>query len=228
MTSIASYLIAAVLLAAAGAAALGVGAFERRMAAAEERLVTQRYEEAAEALTAAEELATYARWMPGTGQAAERDLDLHRASLRYWDRQYQSLLPRDADPVGAVEPEHVALRLVVANSAYRDGQARVEGTAATVQMLDEAIAGYLTVLSGETWDERAAYNYEYLLRVRDELARGRRTSLPPPPEEGASLGAAGAPAETSAKGFEIYIPLEGEERNDAAEAGKAAPKGRKG
>jgi hypothetical protein len=28
--------------------------------------------------------------------------------------------------------------------------------------------------------------------------------------------------------FEIYIPLEGEERNDASEAGKAAPPGRKG
>jgi hypothetical protein len=116
----------------------------------------------------------------------------------------------------------------VANSAYRAGQRRVDGQAATIQMLDETIAGYLTVLSGETWDERAAYNYEYLLRVRDEVAKGRRKSVPPPQDEDASLGAAGAPAETSAKGFEIYIPLEGEERNDAAEAGKAAPKGRKG
>lgn len=234
MTRIAGYVVPAVLLAMMGAVALRVGAFERRMADAEERLVTQRYEEAAEALASAGELAGYVRWLPGAGDRAAQDLQVHRASLQYWGRQYQALLPRAADPVGAVEPENVALRLVVANSAYRDGQARAEGaagaegTAATIQMLDEAIAGYLTVLSGDAWDERAAYNYEYLLRVRDELARGRRKSLPPPQEEDASLGATGAPADTSTKGFEIYIPLEGEERNDAAEAGKAAPKGRKG
>lgn len=226
MSGIAGYLATAVVLAIAGAAALAAGAFERRMAVAEERLLTLRYDQAAEALASAERLAGYARVLPG-GRAG-RDLDVHRASLQYWQQQYDGLLPRDADPVGAVEPGNVALQLVVANSAYRAGQRRAEGQAATMQMLDETIAGYLTVLSGETWDERAAYNYEYLLRVRDEVAKGRRKSVPPPQEEDGSLGAAGAPAETSAKGFEIYIPLEGEERNDAAEAGKAAPAGRKG
>lgn len=228
MRRIAGYLIAAAVLAVAAAIAFGVGAFERRMADAEERLLTQRYDEAAAALTEAEDMAGYARWLPGAGARAARDLELYRASLQYYARRYQAVLPRDADPVGAVEPENVALRLVVANSAYRDGQGRAEGTAATLQMLDESIANYLAVLGGDTWDEHAAYNYEYLLRVRDELARGRRKALPPPPEEDASLGAVGAPAETSTKGFEIYIPLEGEERNEAAEAGKAAPKGRKG
>lgn len=98
-----------------------------------------------------------------------------------------------------------------------------------MQALDEAIAGYLTVLKGDEWDERAAYNYEYLLRLRDDLAKGRRKSAPPPDSEDASLGTAGAPAKTAdMKKFEVYIPLEGEERNEAAEAGKATPNKRKG
>lgn len=227
MTSIAGYVIAALLLAGAGAAALAVGAVERRMAAAEEHIATLRYDDAAAALDEAERLAGYTRWLPGASDAA-RELQVHRASLQYWQKRYDALLPREADPVGAVEAGNLPLQLVVANSAYRAGQARAEGRMGMVQMLDESIGGYLTVLSGETWDERAAYNYEYLLRLRDEIARGRRKTLPPPVEEDASLGASGAPADTNAKGFEIYIPLEGEERNDAAEAGKAAPRGRKG
>jgi hypothetical protein len=99
-----------------------------------------------------------------------------------------------------------------------------------VQALDEAIAGYLTVLKNEDWDERAAYNYEYLVRIRDELVKGRRKTMPPAPEsQDASLGTAGAPGKTAdMKKFEVYIPLEGEERNQAAEAGKATPNKRKG
>ena len=100
-----------------------------------------------------------------------------------------------------------------------------------MQALDEAVAGYLTVLKSDTWDARAAYNYEYLARLRSELAKGRGKATPPPPEEAlnASLGTAGAPGKTSdTKKFEVYIPLEGAERNTAANAGKAKPNARKG
>ena len=226
---ITAYLVTAMVLAVAGAVSLGVGAFERRMAAAEERLATLQYEDAAAALQEATALSRYGRWAPGGGARVARDLERHDASLQYWQRQYDAVLPRDADPVGAVEPDNTELQLVVANAAYRAGQMKAGGREATMQMLDETIAGYATVLSGEGWDERAAFNYEYLVRVRDELARGRRKSVPPPPEDDSAMGASGAPAQASdTQKFEIYVPLEGEERNDAAEAGKAGPGRRKG
>ena len=52
----------------------------------------------------------------------------------------------------------------------------------------------------------------------------------PPPEEGADLGEGGAPTPaTTLKGFEIYIPLEGNERTpEGGEAGKSEANKRKG
>ena len=165
--------------------------------------------------------------MVQAGRAA-RDLRARQASAQYWQRQYSELLPRDADPVGAVEGEHVSLQVVVANGLYRAGQQRATTRETSAQALDEAITGYMTVLKSENWDERAAYNYEYLVRLRADLAKGRRQA-PAPDQQDASLGTAGAPGKTTdMKKFEVYIPLEGEERNQAAEAGKATPNKRKG
>jgi hypothetical protein len=129
-----------------------------------------------------------------------------------------------------VEGEAVDLQLLVANGAYRVGQGRATNKETSLQVLNEAITGYLTVLKSDTWDERAAYNYEYLVRVRDELAKGRRTELPPPPQNNdAAHGEAGAPMKAmDMEKFEIYVPLESDERSNAAEAGKSGPNKRKG
>lgn len=229
MKGIAGLVILAVLLAAAGATALGMASFERRMAGVEEDLATMRYAEAAEKLSAASSYAHYTRWLPGAAGRAAADLQAREASARYWQREYDALLPREADPVGAVEGDNVSLQVMVANGLYRAGQSRSTTRETTMQALDEAISGYMTVLKGEQWDERAAYNYEYLLRLRDELSSGKRKTAPPPDNKEASLGTAGGPGEaTSMKKFEVYIPQDAEERNVAAEAGKAAPNKRKG
>ena len=229
MKSVTTLVLVAILLALGGAGFLTAAGYEREMAAAEENLATLRYEAAAEKLSSAAEYATYGRWLPGAGDRAAKDLRANEAALRYWQKQYDTLLPRQADPVGAVEDEDVALQMLVANGAYRAGVSKATTRETTIQALDESISGYLTVLKGETWDERAAYNYEYLVRVRDELARGRRKTVPPPDDGDASMGAAGAPAKSpDMQKFEVYIPLEGEERNDASEAGKGTPNARKG
>lgn len=235
MKSVIILLLAAIVLAAAGTLAFGVAAFERDMSAVEEYLATQDYAAAATKLDDAARHAGYARWVPRLGTQAAADIKARRAALQYWNREYAALLPRDADPVGAVEGEPVELQMLVANGAYRAGQVKAAtkdgaGKDATMQTLQEAIGGYLTVLKGPAWDERAAYNYEFLVRVREDIAKGRRKQLPPPPEEqNGSNGEAGAPFEpTNTKAFEVYIPLEESERNKASEAGKAAPNARKG
>ena len=229
MKGIAGFVITAVIVALAAGASFAFAAYERDMAAAEESLATLRYSEAADRLSAAGEYAEYGRWLPRAGERVARDIRNDQATLQYWQREYDQLLPREADPVGAVEGDDTDLQLVVANGAYRAGQAKAKDRQSTMQALDEAVAGYLTVLKSDTWDARAAYNYEYLARVRAELAKGRMKTTPPREDQNAALGAAGAPAKTSdTKKFEVYIPLEGEERNQAAEAGKATPNKRKG
>jgi hypothetical protein len=125
----------------------------------------------------------------------------------------------------------VELQLVVANASFRVKQTEFKDRASTVKALEEAAAGYLTVLKNNSWHPDAAYNYEYLVRLRDAAAKG---SQPPPPpqknEEESDLGESGAPTPaTSQQGFEIYIPLEqGEKNPTGGDAGKSAPKERKG
>jgi hypothetical protein len=231
MKAVYAYLIGAVVLAAVGFVAFRVAGFEREMAAVEENVATLGYSQAEANLAAAEGYATYASWVPGVSRRAQADMRAHRATLQYWQRKYDELLPRDADPVGAVEGESTDIQLLVANGAYRVGQARATNKESAIQVLNEAITGYMAVLKSDDWDERAAYNYEYLVRLRDELTKGRRNALPPPPSEkaDASHGEAGAPMKAmDMEKFEIYVPLESDERSNAAEAGKSTPIKRKG
>jgi hypothetical protein len=229
MKSITGFVIGAVVCAAIGALSLSAARLQRHMADAQEQVATLQYAEAQESLDAAEAYLEYGQWLPWIGGDSLKEVRARQAALQYWQRQYDAVLPARAEPVAAVDESNVELQLVVANAAFRVGLAQAADRTVAVQALNEAAAGYLTVLRNDTWHEDAAHNYEYVVRLRDEVAKGRR----PPAEgadEGADLGEGGAPSPaTTLEGFEIYIPLEGTERApDGGEAGKAAPNQRKG
>ena len=86
MKGMAGFVVAALLVALAGAACMGIARFERNMAAAEEDLVTLRYADAAEKLSSAAAYTEYTRWLPGEGGQAARDLRARQASAQYWQR----------------------------------------------------------------------------------------------------------------------------------------------
>jgi hypothetical protein len=230
MRSIVAFVIVAVVLGLAGFGFLGVARLESRMADAGERLSTLQYAAAQESLDEAEQYADDARFVPFLGSDARQEIRARKAAVQYWQRQYDAVLPAGAEPVAAVDDANVELQLVVANAEYRVKQTQFADKQATIKALEEAAAGYLTVLKSNTWHPDAAFNYEYMIRLRDEAAKGRQ---PPPPkknEEDADLGEAGAPTPaTSQEGFQIYVPLEqGEKNPSGGEAGKASPKERKG
>lgn len=229
MKSVTAYLIAAVVSAAVGMAALTAARLDRQLADSQERAATMQYGLAQESLDAAEGYVRYARWLPRVGANTVREVRAREAALLYWQGQYETVLPAQAEPVAAVDESNVELQLVVANAAFRAGLRGAEARAAAVQALNEAANGYLTVLKNNTWHEEAAYNYEYVVRLRDEIAKGRR----PPSEQlqqGFDLGESGAPSDaTSSKGFQIYVPLEGNEKApEGGDAGKASERERKG
>ena len=168
--------------------------------------------------------------MPFLGSDARQEIRARQAAIQYWQRQYDVVLPAAAEPVAAVDEENVELQLVVANSAHRVNQRQFKDKGSTVKALEASAAGYLTVLKNNTWHPDAAFNYEYIIRLRDAAAKG---SQPPPPKENAEEsdnGESGAPTPaTSQEGFQIYIPLEqGEKNPTGGEAGKASAKERKG
>src|SRR6476620_11864275 len=228
MKGFAGYLIVALLMGAAPLFAFGSSVFERNLAEAQQDVATDRFDAAEDRLADAERYAAYARWIPQLGARAERDLATRRAALHYWKKDYASVLPRETDPVGAVDAANVDLQLVVANASFRNTQRGITDKAVQLQALDEAIGSYMAVLKNDSWHPDAAYNYEYLLRLRTEIAQGKRKpgSLQ---EKTDNLGEQGTPAQNSStKKFEIYIPLEGSERTESGEAGKGAPIKKKG
>jgi hypothetical protein len=230
MKTVVLLVVLAVLLSVAGTLAFRVAAYERDMAAVDEQLSTEEYAQAAGRLADASRHMNGTGWIPRFGARARADIKARQAALQYWQQQYKALMPREADPVGAAEGDEVGLQMLIANGVYRIGQAKAKDREQSVQALQDAVSGYMTVLKGPAWDERAAYNFEFLVRVRDELRNGKRKALPPPPtEQKGNNGDAGEPFEpTNTKAFEIYIPLEEQERTKASEAGKASPNQRKG
>ena len=231
MRTIVALVIGAVALAILGAACIGVARLEGHMADAQQRLATLEYAAAKESLAEAEQYADHARWVPWLGRDERQEIRARNAAVQYWQKQYDAVVPAQAEPVAAVGDDNVELQLVVANAAYRLGQARSKDRPSTMKALEEAASGYLTVLKNNTWHADAAFNYEYIVHLRDELAKGKQPPQPPKDQsEDADNGESGAPSPaTSSKGFQIYIPLEQGEKNPAGgEAGKAAPKERKG
>jgi hypothetical protein len=230
MRSTIGFAIAAILLALFGFAFQGVARLEGHMADAGQRLSTLQYGAAQQSLTEAEPYANQARFVPWLGSDARQEIRARQAAVQYWQRQYDAILPAGAEPVAAVDEENVELQLVVANSAFRVHRTELKDKQSTIKALEETAAGYLTVLKNNTWHPDAAFNYEYIIRLRDAAAKG---SQPPPPqknEEESDNGESGAPTPaTSQEGFQIYIPLEqGEKNPTGGEAGKSSAKERKG
>ena len=229
MKSVTAYLVAAAVFFVAGVVALTASRLERSLADAQERSATQQYALAQESLDAAQGYLRYARWAPKVGADTVREVRAREAALQYWQGDYAKVLPAQAEPVAAVDESNVELQLVVANAAFRNGLKGVTERNAAIQVLNEVANGYLTVLKNNIWHEEASFNYEYVIRLRDEIAKGRR----PPSEQmqqGMDLGESGAPSDaTSTKGFQIYVPLQGEEKApEGGDAGKASEKARKG
>jgi hypothetical protein len=226
---IAGYLVGAVLAAAAAAGAWAVAAYERQLADVHEYVATGDYDRAAEALDAARPWARYVRWVPGLGRDVPRSLRTNEAAIRYWRGEYAALAGAPDARITAAEPDNVDLQLIVANAAYRVRQPQMRERMAAVRAIDDVLPVYLEVLKQERWREDAAYNYEFLARMRDDLARNRRQPPGEQAEEGRDpFGAAGAPSEPAEGGqFEIYIPLEREEREDG-EAGQTEARPRRG
>jgi hypothetical protein len=230
MRGISGLLIAAVLLALLGAALMRLGLLERDIAQAQANVTTRNYDGVQETFATAERYYEYGSHLPWVGDGPVNDIRARRASLQYWQKAYGEVIPQQTDPVGAVPADNPALQLIVANAVYRTGQAQSKDKASTMQALDAGINAYQAVLKNTSRQDDAAFNYEYLIRLRDEVDKGKRKPGPGDAVMKGPDGASGAPPtlENTMSDFKIYIPLDSQERQDQGVAGKAAPTRRKG
>jgi hypothetical protein len=226
MKAIGGFLLGAAALALVGGVCLAASMLDREMAHAQQHVVSGDYDEPQAILDTTERYFEYASRLPWIGNGPVNDVRARKAALRYWQRQYGTVVPEIADPVGNVASDNIELQLVVANAMYRIGQAEGGDRQTTLGALNAAINGYLTVLKNAPRQEDAAYNYELLVRLRDDIAKGRRKVQPP--DVSGPNGQPGGPLLKGKDDFKIYIPLQSDEIEKGATSGKAAPIKRKG
>lgn len=208
-------LIIVILLVVAGAVLWRASEHERRIAAAERDLVTLKYADAAAA--AAQPSGRLADLMPfSTAKTEQKTL---ASTAGYWTGDYDKAI------------ENPDAKLLAANGAFRKAREQGGSWQAVVGRLDTVVKQYAEILRDNPNNTEAAYNYEYVVRLRAVLAQRK---LPVPPVDakinGLTIhGMEGAPPEEAEmKKFKMIVPMRPDERLEAEKAGKGTTKVRKG
>ena len=204
--------------------AVGTGRFQQRLARADEALAALDFAEASRAYSELEGAVGFARYIPWLGGDALRRIRANHAAVQYWDGDYDVLLSLAEGDGNVVDPE---LLFVAANAVYRVGQRRAADPQSLLRAVDAARAAYEVVLREHGNHPDAAFNYEYLLRVRDEIAMGdAQLSNGRSPGEGATPPAqtlhgreGGPPAEEAEDEFKVYVPQDQDEEKGTAPGG---------
>ena len=206
----------ALLLLAAGAILWRSSEMERRLAAAERDLAMLRYADAATA--AAQPGGRLAALMPGAGRSTADQKTLE-TTAGYWQGKYDAV---------AENPE---AKLLAANAAYRNMRKAGGSWQAVVGRMDSLVKQYAEILRDDPSNTEAAFNYEYVVRLRQVIA-ARKQPVAPVAGTDSDLtihGFAGAPPEESdMKKFKMIVPMRPDERLEAEKAGKGTTKVRKG
>jgi hypothetical protein len=156
----------------------------------------------------------------------------------YWTARYEAA--RRAASVGAADADPEVL-LISANAAFRSAEQQgLQGQSAALA-LESVLQAYVTALKNGPFNSETAYNYEYVARVRDGLAKqkpaGRGTGPTPPAKDAAAAGrvmktihgAPGAhPAAPRGQEFEVITPMEFGEREAQPEPTPGVKPARKG
>jgi hypothetical protein len=155
------------------------------------------------------------------------------AIAAYWLERY------DAAPADSDDPVMMAGVLrTVANAAFRASQRDPGVGPAAVQRLDAVLQAYASALKAAPRDLDAAYNYEYVARLRDQVARtpGKPAAPVAPAVMAGDLPAGptihgrpgGPPPDTKMEELPIITPMEFGDREAQPEATPGAKRERKG
>ena len=232
MKSVAGVFLLAVVFFAVAAVSFAEARLSRRMADAHRRLATLRYDAADDV---GEEVAPI-KQLAWASVAAEAER--HRATVRYWRAEYDELTPLTAAMRTAVHDSSVLL--AAANAVYRASHPEGADRKAAIDRLDTVIQAYAEVLRSDPAAVDAAYNYEYVVRLRDALAKAKgplrrepkgdaseaSVDLPAGPTVHGRPG--GPPADVPMNDFKTITPMRFDEREEQAQPGRGGVQRRRG
>jgi hypothetical protein len=231
MKRVIGYVIAAALLAAAGAVCWVLGGAERRVAEAHQALATLQYETVAASADDLDQSLRLVKPLPRVGGRMASTVHEDQTAAEYWLARY-SALTATRDAAGAVVESDPDVLIVAANAAYRSLSRTTADRQAAVRNLDGIIKSYAEVLKTADAPEDAAYNYEFLVRQRDAITRGRGQANSPQATEAVHPSIhghqGGPPKDVEMSTFQIIIPRQNEEREEELKPGTGEIRQRKG
>jgi hypothetical protein len=234
MTTVAGRFIIAVLLFAGGAVCWTEAKVARRVADAYRRFATLHYDTDDRIGDARSVLDRLPLPMETIGAEVQR----HRTTVSYWRGEYGVLTaPVDAADASAADP---TLMLTRANASFRSSMGRL-GDTAILERLDGIINAYADVLRSDPTAVDASFNYEFVVRFRDRLAKMRprdrvtkgapkiddeipSVDLPTGPTIYGRPG--GPPPEIPGNQFKTLAPMPYDEREETDPGRGAAPRRR--
>ena len=230
MKTVAGGFILAFVLFAVGALSWSAAGLTRRVAAAHQRLATLHYDE--DSGTDANGILSRLP-MPGS---SESDVEEHRASVNYWLARYEVLVPLTG-VTGNQPASNPNVLFVAANAAFRNSHPELGDHKVAVEHLDSVLQAYADVLRGNPDHADAAYNYEYVSRLRDTLAKGKPVTRPAKaPDVTVDLPSGptlhgkpgGPPPEVPMNDFKTVSPMRFDEREEQSQPGRGKAPTRKG
>jgi hypothetical protein len=228
--------VARVLIAVALFAAAWLSWSEARLAGrvadARQQMATLQFQ-IDDTLTPSASLSDYA---PGGAATLSDEIRRIRAKVAYWIGGYDTVIEQQSEDV---DPE---VLLTAANAAFRASQRDAAAPQPEqVQRLDGVLQAYAGVLKAAPRHVEAAYNYEYVSRVRDQVASrvpGKTPRVPAAPirarsgdlPDGNTIHGrpGGPPPDAKTEEFQVIAPMEYGDREAQPEAtpgGKIQKKG---
>ena len=195
----------AIILVAAGAILWRSSEHERRLAAAERDLVTLKYDDAAAA--AEQPGGRLAGLMPGA--RTEADSKTLASTAGYWGGDYDKAI------------ENPDAKLLAANAAYRKLRQTGGSWQAVVGRMDSVVKQYAEILREDPANTEAAFNYEYVVRLRAVIAARK---LPVAPVDGHERQHFHSRLRRRAAGSVRHEEVQ----DDRADAARRAPRSREG
>lgn len=180
--------------------------------------------------------ASLSDYLPGNEGGLSANIRRIRATVAYWIGGYDDVMEAGSQEL---DPD---ILLTAANAAFRASQRETAAPQQEqVQRLDGVLQGYASVLKASPRHTDAAYNYEYVSRIRDEVAsrvpgkapatpvaavRARSGDLP----EGNTIHGrpGGPPPDAKTEEFQVIAPMEYGDREAQPEATPGGKIQRKG
>ncbi len=238
MRSVAGGIILAIVLFVAAAAAWSEARLTRQVAAAHQRLATLHYD----AEDGIEKPSTmWGRVTALVGSAGE-SVDHYRATVQYWLARYDRLTEM-SNVTGAEAVNDPSLLFIAANASFRAIPPPGADRKPTIDKLDSVIQSYADILRRDGRRSDAAFNYEFVYRIRDNLSKlPPNRPLPKPAKpaapENVSVdlpagptvhGRPGGPPEgTDMSDFKTISPMRYDEREEQMDPGQGRKLQRKG